>query len=139
MPRILFGIVKFRTLQARNYWTSLIKKKTFQISVPQHLTHCTPQETDGLFDNALNKNVRLSNVTVWCALTQITQPMFFHILDHVRTKGTLNRVEKFIELERFQSFASELTSLRIQIDSGGETDKAARYFTACHPGIKVCL
>jgi hypothetical protein len=42
----------------------------------------------------------------------------------------LDPVEKFTDWERFQSLASALVSPRVEINSGIETDKAARDFAA---------
>jgi hypothetical protein len=57
-------------------------------------------------------------------------PIIFHLLDHVRTRDLSDPVDKFTDLERFQILASELISPTIQSDSGEETDKATRDFTA---------
>jgi hypothetical protein len=54
----------------------------------------------------------------------------FSILDHVKAREVLDPVEKFTDWERFQSLASDLVSLKIQINSSIEADKAARDFAA---------
>jgi hypothetical protein len=51
-------------------------------------------------------------------------------LDPLRTKETLDLVEKLTDWELFQSLASELISSNILIYSSNETDKAARDFAA---------
>jgi hypothetical protein len=57
-------------------------------------------------------------------------PIIFHILDHVKIRNLSELTEKFTDWDRLQSFASELISPRIEINSGVEADKAARKFTA---------
>jgi hypothetical protein len=58
-------------------------------------------------------------------------PIVFHILDHVSTKKNSRKItEKFTDLERFQSLASNLISPRNEINYGMEADKAACHFTA---------
>jgi hypothetical protein len=52
------------------------------------------------------------------------------MLDYVRARDNLNRVEKFTDRERLQSFAFELISPRLQIESGEEANTAVRDFTA---------
>jgi hypothetical protein len=54
----------------------------------------------------------------------------FHILDHVRTKQISEPLEKCTNWERFQSLASNPITPRVEINSGVETDKAERAFTA---------
>jgi hypothetical protein len=56
--------------------------------------------------------------------------IFFQILDHARFKDNLNRVEIFVDWERFQSVPSELISLRLQIGYGDAVDTASRDFAA---------
>jgi hypothetical protein len=57
-------------------------------------------------------------------------PIIFHILDHVKIRNHSEPIGKFTDWDRFQSLASELISLRIEINSGVEVDKAASDFTA---------
>jgi hypothetical protein len=68
----------------------------------------------------VHKNIRFFQL--WSFL--INQlPIVFHILYHVETKNLSEPVEKFTDWERFQSFASELISPRIEIDSKEAADK----------------
>jgi hypothetical protein len=53
-----------------------------------------------------------------------------HASELVRTQNHSNPVEKFTDLERFQSLASKLISPRIRIISWEEADKMTREFTA---------
>jgi hypothetical protein len=96
MPRILFGIIKFQTLRARNY------------------THYTLQGTGAV----LGKNVRPSDVTISDILDSNPLPIFLHALNYVKAWNTLNEFETFTDWEQFQSLASELISPKIYIDSG---------------------
>jgi hypothetical protein len=56
-------------------------------------------------------------------------PIVFHLMYHIRTTNPSGQVGKLTDWERFQSLASELSSPRIQINSGEEADKTARDFT----------
>jgi hypothetical protein len=51
-------------------------------------------------------------------------------LDHVRTRNLSDPIDEFTDWEWFQSLASELISLRMEISSGEEANKAAFDFTA---------
>jgi hypothetical protein len=88
-----------------------------------------------VLDIVLHKNIRLSNVIVSDILDSDHLLIIFHILDHVRTKNVLTPFEKFTDLERFQSLASNLISPRIEIHSGAEADKAARLYSLSCFGI----
>jgi hypothetical protein len=57
-------------------------------------------------------------------------PIFFHFLDHTRTRNLSDSVDKFTNWEGFQSLASELISPKIQINWEEETGKSAIDFTA---------
>jgi hypothetical protein len=57
-------------------------------------------------------------------------PIIFHILDHVKIRNLSEPIKKFTDWERFQSLASDLTSPRLEINTGAKADKAAREFTA---------
>jgi hypothetical protein len=83
-----------------------------------------------VLDILVHKNIRFSDVIVSDILDSDHLPIIFHILDHVRTKQISKLLEKFTDWERFQSLASNLVSLRVEINSGVEADKAARAFTA---------
>jgi hypothetical protein len=56
--------------------------------------------------------------------------VFFSVLDHVMTTNLSDRIEKFIDWERFRNLSSDLISPRLQITSGVEADKATRDITA---------
>jgi hypothetical protein len=81
-------------------------------------------------DIVVYKYIRLSNVIVFGILDSDHLPIIFHILDHVRTKNVSALLEKFTDWERFQGLALNLISPRLEINSGVETDKEARDFTA---------
>jgi hypothetical protein len=57
-------------------------------------------------------------------------PIIFHIIGHLVSKQILEPIEKFRDLEQFQSLASNLVSPAIEINSRPEPDKVARCFTA---------
>jgi hypothetical protein len=78
----------------------------------------------------VHKDVRLSEVTVLDILDSDHLPIIFSILYHDKARTILNPVEKFTDWERFQSLASVIVSLRIEINLFTEADKAARYFAA---------
>jgi hypothetical protein len=91
----------------------------------------TPWGGNGdVLDIVVHKNIRLSNTIVSDILDSDHLPIIFHILYNVRTKNVLATREKITDWERFQSLASNLISPRIEINSGIETDKVARAFTA---------
>jgi hypothetical protein len=83
-----------------------------------------------VFDIVVHKNIRLSEVIVSDILDSDQLPVIFNSLDHVRTRNLSEPVDKFTDWERFQNLTPELISPRIQFNSGGEADKAARDFTA---------
>jgi hypothetical protein len=88
----------------------------FKIAAPQCSMHCTAH---GRYSYIIVlQNVRLSGVIV----TDILGP--------VRVREALDPVEKLTDWELFQSVASQLVSLNIQIHSSNEADKAARDFAA---------
>jgi hypothetical protein len=108
----------------------LFDASAFEISAPQRPTHYSLVGNGDVLDIVVKKNIRLSNVIVSDILDSDHLSIIFHILDHVRTKNVSAPAEKFTDWERFQSLASNLISSRIEINSGAETDKAARVFTA---------
>jgi hypothetical protein len=57
-------------------------------------------------------------------------PIIVHMLDDVKMRNLSEPIEEFTDWERFQSLASDLISPRVEINTGVETDKAARYFTS---------
>jgi hypothetical protein len=108
----------------------LIYINEFEISAPQCPTHCSPAGNSDLFDIVAHQNIRFSGVTFSDNLDSDNLPIAFHILDHVKTKNISEPVEKFTDLERFQSLSSDLISARIEINSEGKAVKAKRNFTA---------
>jgi hypothetical protein len=72
------------------------------------------------------RNIRLSEVTVSDILDSDHQPIALHLLEHITIKNLSDPVDKFRYCERFQSLASEIISLRIQIIS----EEEARDFPA---------
>jgi hypothetical protein len=102
----------------------------FDISAPQCPTHYTPAGNGDVLDIVVRQNIRMSEVIVSDVLDSYHLPIDFHTLDHVTTRNLSDPVEKFTDWGRFQSLASDLVSLRIQINSEVETDKVASDFTA---------
>jgi hypothetical protein len=52
-------------------------------------------------------------------------------MGHVKIKNLSEPIEKFTDWDRFQTLVSELISLKVEIKSGIEADKAAHDFTDC--------
>jgi hypothetical protein len=102
----------------------------FEISAPQCSTHHSRSGNGDALDIVVHQNIRLSDVIVSDILDSDHLPIIFHILDQVKIRNLLGPIEKFTDLDRFQSLASELLSPRIQINSEVEADKAARDYTA---------
>jgi hypothetical protein len=72
----------------------------------------------------------VSHVVVSDILESDHLPIVLHILDHVKVKNLSEPIENLTDLDRFQSFASKLISPKVEVNSGVETNKAARDFTA---------
>jgi hypothetical protein len=62
----------------------------------------------------------MSDVIVSDILDSDHLPIIFHILDHVKIRNLSDHIEKFTDLERFESLASELISPKIEIKLGVE-------------------
>jgi len=96
------------------------------------------QRQDGLIDRQSQSNsdsdrlwnVQLSDVIVCLILVSDHLWVVFHILDPVRARNFPNRTEKLTDWRRFQSFASDLISPRIQINSVEEADRATHELTS---------
>jgi hypothetical protein len=73
----------------------------------------------------VQKNFQLSEAIVSDILDSDHLPIVLHLMGHVRTRNLLNPVDKFTHWEWFQSLASELISLGIQIHLGEEANKVA--------------
>jgi hypothetical protein len=70
----------------------------------------TLQGTGEIIDTVVTKNIQLSDVTVPDILDSDHLPIFFTILDHVRAKDNLNRVEKFRDWEWFPIHLTKIPS-----------------------------
>jgi hypothetical protein len=101
----------------------------FEISAPQCPTHYSSAGNGDEFNIVVHQNIGLSCVIVSDILDSDHLPIAFHILDHVKSKNLLEPLERFTDLERFQSLACDLISLRIEINSEEEADKTASNFT----------
>jgi hypothetical protein len=91
----------------------LFVSSNFEISTPQYSTHYTPRGTGDL-GIVVHQNVRLSEAIVTDILDSDYLPIMFSILDPVRTRETLNPVEKRTNWELFQNLAFEFISPNIQ-------------------------
>jgi hypothetical protein len=109
---------------------ALFNLREFQISAPQCPTQYSPSGIGDLLDIVIHQNIRVSDVIVSDILDSDHLPIVFHILDHVKIRNFSEPIEKFTDLDRFQSLASDLISPRIEINSEVEADKVARDFTA---------
>jgi hypothetical protein len=78
----------------------------------------------------VHQNIRVSDVILSEILESYHLPIVIHILDHVKIWNFSEPIEKFTAWNRFQSLASELISIKIEINSEVEAEKAAREFTA---------
>jgi hypothetical protein len=83
-----------------------------------------------MLDIVVHQNIRLPHVIISDILDSDQLPIVFHILDHVEIRNLSESIKKFTDWDRFQSLASELISLKVEINSGVEADKAARDFKA---------
>jgi hypothetical protein len=108
----------------------LLHVNDFEISAPQNPTHYSPAGNGDVLDIVVQQNIRLSHVIVSDILDSDHLPTVFNILEHVTIKQLSEPFEKITDWERFQNIASNLTSPRIEINSGVEADKAALKFTA---------
>lgn len=72
----------------------------------------------------------MSEVIVTDILDLDHLPVKFSILDPIRRREALYLVEKVTDWKLFQSLASELLFLSIQIHSSNKSDEAARDFAA---------
>jgi hypothetical protein len=102
----------------------------FEISAQQHQTHFVPNGRGDVLDIVFHKDVRLSEVRAQDITNSDQLPIMFRILDHIKVRDILDPVETFTDLERFQSLASSLVSLRVEINSCIEADKTDRHFAA---------
>jgi hypothetical protein len=84
MLSIIFGIVKFQILQARNYWIYLIVM-TFKFQ----------RRYGDVLDIELYKRARVCDVSISDSLDSDYLPIAFRILDPLKTRISLNQVETF--------------------------------------------
>jgi hypothetical protein len=109
---------------------ALFDLSEFEISAPQCPTHYSAAENGDVLDIVVHQNFRISDVIVSYILGSDHLPIIFHKLDHAKLRNLSEPIEKFTDWDQFQRIASELISPRIEINTGVETDKAARDFTA---------
>jgi hypothetical protein len=100
---------------------NLIHINKFEISAPQWPTHYSPAGNGDVLDIVVHKNVQLSEIIFSDILDSDHLPVVFQLLDHVRTRNLSDPIDKFTDWEWFQSLASELILLRIQINSWGRS------------------
>jgi hypothetical protein len=110
---------------------ALFDLSELEISAPQCPTHYSPAGNGDVLDIVVHENTTVSDVIVSGILDSDHQPIIYHILDHVKIRNLSEPIEKFTDSDRFQILASELISLRIEINSGVEADKAARLYSFC--------
>jgi hypothetical protein len=127
MRRIQYGRVGSHIPQVWDSWACRITTSKFQ-----HLR--APLTT-------LRNEMVMCSI-LWCIGMSVCQmllflscwthhlPILFHILDHVSTRDILAPVEIHTNWERFRSLASQLISLRIQIDTVDVAERAVYNFAA---------
>jgi hypothetical protein len=76
----------------------------YEILVPQCLTHYSPVGNDDVLDNVVHKNIRLSALIVCDILESDHPPIFFHLLDRVRTRNFSDPVDKFTIASGFKAW-----------------------------------
>jgi hypothetical protein len=84
-----------------------------------------------MLDIVVHKNVQLSEIIVPDILDSDHLSIVFPLLDHFKTRNLSDPVDKFTDWEQSQSLVLKLISLRIQINSGEEANKAAYDFSPC--------
>jgi hypothetical protein len=115
----------------------LFHKNEFEISAPQCPTHYSPAGNGDLLNIVVHQNIRFSSVTVSNILNLDHLPILFHVLDHVKIRNFSEPIENYTDWERFQSFASDLISPRLEINTRVEADKAARIHSLYCVGVSV--
>jgi hypothetical protein len=76
----------------------LFVSSDFEISAPQCCTHYTPDDRGDVLDIVVHQNVRLSEVIVTDIPDSDHITVMFSILHRVRTRGSLDPVEKLTRL-----------------------------------------
>jgi hypothetical protein len=107
---------------------ALFDMSEFKISAPQCPTH-SPAGNGDLLDIVVHQNIRVSDVIVSDILDSDHLPIILHILDQVKIRNLSEPIEKFTDWDPFQSLASELILPIIEINTGVEAGKSARYCT----------
>jgi hypothetical protein len=79
-----------------------------EIPAPQCCMHYTPDGRGDFLDILVRQNVRLTEIFVTDVLNSDHLPVMFNILDPLRTRESLDPVEKLRDCELFQSLASEV-------------------------------
>jgi hypothetical protein len=102
----------------------------FEISAPQCSTHYTPDGRGNIQDIVVRQNIDLSEIIVMDILDSDHLTIMFSIMDPVRTRESLDPVEKPTDWELCQSLASELVLPNIKMYSSNEPGKYARDFVA---------
>jgi hypothetical protein len=102
----------------------------FEISAPQCPAHYSTVGNGDMLDIIVHQNIGVLDVIVSDILDSDYLPIVFHILDHVKIRNLSEPTEKFTDWDQFQNLTSELMSPKIEINSGVETNKMARDFTA---------
>jgi hypothetical protein len=95
----------------------LFDTNEFEISAPQWPTYYSSAGNGDVLDIVDHKNIRVLDVVVSDILDSDHLPIVFHILDQVKIKILSERIEKFTNLDRFQSLASELITSKTKIKS----------------------
>jgi hypothetical protein len=100
------------------------------LSAPQFPTHYSPAGNGDVLDIVVHKSIKSVTRHFYDILDSDHLPVLFHIPGHVKINNFSEPTEKFTDWDRFISFASELISHKVEINSGIEVDKAERDFTA---------
>jgi hypothetical protein len=109
---------------------ALFDLSEFEFSAPQYPTHYSPAGNGDVLDIVVHQNNRMSDVIVSDILDADHLPIIFHILNQTKIRNISEPIAKITDWDRFKSFASELISPTIEINSRIEADKAARNFAA---------
>jgi hypothetical protein len=88
----------------------LFDTSDFEISAPHCPTHYSTAGNGDVLDIVVNQNIRLSEAIFSDVLDSDHLPIISHILVHVTTRILSDPVEKFTDLDRFQSLDCDLVS-----------------------------
>jgi hypothetical protein len=92
-----FGRVNFEPLGLN--LLKLFVSSNFEISAPECSTHSTPDGKGDVLDIVVHQNIRLSEVTATQILDSDQLRIMFIILETVRTRQTLDPIEKLMNWE----------------------------------------